>query len=112
LGEIGMWTSLCLMGTSSFSGFKWLAWLSPLFTAHLLINVTGVKMVESAGMKKWGHDPAYLHYMKHTQMLMLGRPAPPFNGSISSSVSTTSSSASTGTKVGFDSNPITSPKNM
>jgi hypothetical protein len=110
-----MWASLCLMGSSSFSGTKWLAWLSPLFTAHLLINVTGIKMVQSAGMKKWGHDPAYLHYMNHTQKLMLGRPAPPFNptfASGSAAPTTHTSSGTSSTKVGFDGNSATSPKNM
>lgn len=112
LGEIGMWVSLCLMGSSSFSGTHWLAWLSPLFTAHLLLNVTGVAMVEKAGFKKWGHDPAYQHYMKHTQMLMLGKPAPPFSGSFSSSVSAAAESAAESVAdLGFDNNPITSPKN-
>jgi len=59
-GEILMWASLALM--ISFFGILTgqysllFAWVSPAFTATLLLKVSGVPMVEKAGMKKWGND--------------------------------------------------------
>jgi steroid 5-alpha reductase family enzyme len=53
------------------------AWVSPAFTAFLLLKVSGVPMVEAAGKKKWGDNPEYQNYMKHTNMLIPGSPAPP-----------------------------------
>ena len=52
------------------------AWISPAFTAFLLIKVSGVSMLEPLGMKKWGDDPAYVHYMEHTSCIIPWRPAP------------------------------------
>ena len=56
-----MWCCLSLSvstaeskGTSLF----W-AWISPVFTAFLLLKVSGVPMVEKAGNKKWGHLKEY-----------------------------------------------------
>lgn len=54
-----------------------LAWLSPAFTTLLLLKVSGVPMVEKAGEKKWGSDPAYRNYMDNTNLLIPGKPAPP-----------------------------------
>ena len=34
-------------------------------------------MVEHAGQKKWGDDPAYRNYMDNTNLLLPGKPAPP-----------------------------------
>jgi len=51
------------------------AWLSPFFTAFLLLKVSGVPMIEAAGKKKWGHLPEYQNYMANTNMLIPGRPA-------------------------------------
>lgn len=82
-GEILMWASLATL--SSSAAFRLgdpsmhFAWLSPAFTTLLLLKVSGVPMVEKAGLKKWGSDPKYMHYMKHTSMLILGPPAPEFS---------------------------------
>ena len=51
------------------------AWVSPLFTALLLLKVSGVPMVEKAGAKKWGDDKAYNAYMSGTSMLIPWFPA-------------------------------------
>uniref|UniRef100_A0A7S3ZC58 Steroid 5-alpha reductase C-terminal domain-containing protein n=1 Tax=Lotharella globosa TaxID=91324 RepID=A0A7S3ZC58_9EUKA len=83
-GEILMWGSLSFLSSSS-TGFSastqeeavmHFAWLSPLFTAFLLLLVTGVPMVEKAGLKKWGSEPEYVHYMKNTSCLLPWFPAP------------------------------------
>jgi len=84
-GEITMWTaaaaaaSICGVLTSNRT--LHLAWLSPAFTSVLLLKVSGVPMITAAGEKKWGHEPAYQHYIKHTNLLLPGSPAPPLGGS-------------------------------
>jgi steroid 5-alpha reductase family enzyme len=59
-GEILMWASLALMvsfyGILSGQYSLLAAWISPAFTALLLLKVSGVPMVERAGEKKWGND--------------------------------------------------------
>jgi len=77
-GEILMWCSICLSCSSAWSGLGYLGLLSPLFTTALLLKGTGVPMLESAGLKKWGKDPAYVHYMSHTSCIIPKAPAPPF----------------------------------
>merc|ERR1712224_89682 len=75
-----MWSSMSLLaslaavdlGNASLHA----AWLSPLITSVLLLGVSGVPMVEAAGKKKWGNDPAYLHYISHTSLIVPWRPAP------------------------------------
>jgi steroid 5-alpha reductase family enzyme len=80
-GELLMWSSMA--ACVSYVGFAtgdtvlfW-AWLSPLFTAFLLLRVSGVPLVEAAGKQKWGSDPRYLHYMEHTSCIVPWFPAPP-----------------------------------
>lgn len=76
-GEILMWSCISLSVSGSCSCLRLIAgaWLSPAFTAFLLLKVSGVPMVEAAGKKKWGDNPTYLHYTKHTNMIIPGAPA-------------------------------------
>ena len=67
-----MWCAMAL--TASSAGHKW-AWLSPAFTAFLLLKVSGVPMVEKAGLKKWGADPKYLAYVNGTSCVVPWFPA-------------------------------------
>ena len=80
-GEIVMWVcmaaAISAVGFSTSNALLHLAWLSPTFTTVLLLKVSGVPMVEHAGQKKWGDDPAYVNYMNQTNMLIPGKPAPP-----------------------------------
>jgi steroid 5-alpha reductase family enzyme len=77
-GEILMWTSVALSVscTDSAKSVLMFSWISPIFTAYLLLFVSGVPMVEAAGKKKWGENPEYLHYMKNTNLLIPGFRAP------------------------------------
>ena len=78
-GEISMWVAAaaavfrCADFSSPAGGYypplKW-AWLSPGFTAFLLLCVSGVPLVEKAGMEKWGGDPRYVAYVKGTSCLV------------------------------------------
>jgi len=64
-----MWLTLAVCVTISNKELMW-SFYSPLFTAFLLLKLSGVPMVEKAGEKKWGTDPAYRFYMKNTNMLI------------------------------------------
>lgn len=81
-GELLMWSSQAMLvsvnGLRQGSTLQLWAWLSPAFTAVLLLKVSGVPMVEKAGLKKWGEDPAYQHYMSQTSCIIPWFPAGPF----------------------------------
>jgi len=51
------------------------AWLSPAFTAFLLLKVSGAPMVDKAGKRKWGGDPRYDEYVAKTSSLVPWFPA-------------------------------------
>ena len=53
-GEITLWTGITVMGISTFEGMNYIALFSPIFTYLLLNYVSGVRMVEYRGNKKWG----------------------------------------------------------
>ena len=84
-GEILMWLSLtCSVASAGWRstdarllGRHQLAWLSPVFTMILLLGVSGMPMVETAGRKKWGGQPEYEHYMNHTSAIIPWSPASP-----------------------------------
>jgi len=58
------------MGISTFEGMNYLALFSPIFTYLLLNYVSGVRMVEYRGNKKWGHLDDYNAYIKNTPKLI------------------------------------------
>ena len=59
-GEITLWTGITVMGISTFEGMNYLALFSPIFSYLLLNYVSGVRMLEYRGHKKWGHLDAYV----------------------------------------------------
>ena len=65
-GEITLWTGITVMGISTFEGMNYLALFSPIFSYLLLNYVSGVRMLEYRGHKKWGHLDAYEAYKKST----------------------------------------------
>tara|TARA_B110000495_G_C22937332_1_gene548263 strand:- start:460 stop:1233 length:774 start_codon:yes stop_codon:yes gene_type:complete len=69
-GEITLWTGITVMGISTFEGMNYLALFSPIFTYLLLNYVSGVRMLEHRGHKKWGHLDAYKKYKKETPKLI------------------------------------------
>ncbi|KAJ1460585.1 hypothetical protein M885DRAFT_509635 [Pelagophyceae sp. CCMP2097] len=73
-GEMTMWAALAALCAQSTQRYG--ALVSPLFTAFLLLKGSGVPLVERAGLKKWGGDPKYLHYMAQTSCIIPMRPAP------------------------------------
>ena len=69
-GEITLWTGITVMGISTFEGMNYLALFSPIFSYLLLNYVSGVRMLEYRGQKKWGHLDAYQDYKKSTPKLI------------------------------------------
>ena len=69
-GEITLWTGVTLMGISTFEGMNYLAIFSPIFSYLLLVYVSGVRMLEYRGHKKWGHLDEYNSYKKNTPKLI------------------------------------------
>ena len=69
-GEITLWTGITVMGISTFEGMNYLAIFSPIFSYLLLVYVSGVRMLEYRGHKKWGHLDEYNSYKKNTPKLI------------------------------------------
>ena len=69
-GEITLWTGITVMGVSTFEGMNYLALFSQIFSYLLLNYVSGVRMLEYRGHKKWGHLDAYQDYKKSTPKLI------------------------------------------
>jgi len=65
-GEITLWTGITVMAISTFEGMNYLAIFSPIFSYLLLNYVSGVRMLEYRGHKKWGHLEEYNEYKKST----------------------------------------------
>ena len=68
-GEILLWLGVAVMSFSSLSGWQYLTLISPIFTYVLLVYVSGVRMLEDLGEKKWGQDEAYQKYKSSTPSL-------------------------------------------
>ena len=70
-GEILLWSAIAVMSFSSLSGTQYLTMISPVFTYVLLVYISGVRMLDDMGNKKWGHLEEYRSYKKNTPMLFL-----------------------------------------
>ena len=69
-GEILLWFGLYVSASSVFKGWQYLAVLSPVFVHLLITKLSGIPMLEKAGVKKWGHLPEYQNYLKDTPILV------------------------------------------
>ncbi len=70
-GEILLWTSIAIMSFSSLSGTQYLTMISPIFTYVLLVYISGVRMLDDMGNKKWGHLEEYKQYKQNTPVLFI-----------------------------------------
>ena len=70
LGEITLWLGITIMSISSLSGWQFVTLISPIFTYILLVYVSGVRLLEASGRKKWGHLESYQDYLKKTPSLI------------------------------------------
>lgn len=69
LGEIVLWFGIALMSFSNLNGLQYITLISPVFTYWLLVYVSGIKILETSGQKKWGHLKTYNNYIKNTPKL-------------------------------------------
>lgn len=74
LGEITLWTGIAVIAWPVLQGWQLLTLISPLFVAVLLRYISGIRMLEHRGRKRWGNDPEYWSYRERTPMLL---PRPP-----------------------------------
>ena len=72
LGELTLWVGIALMSLSSLSGLEYLTLISPVFIYVLLVYISGVRMLEDSGRKKWGHLESYKNYINRTPKLFMG----------------------------------------
>ena len=68
-GENVLWAAIAVISLPSLSGLQYITLISPIFTYVLLVHVSGVRMLEARGQKKWGHLEEYKAYQKSTPML-------------------------------------------
>ncbi|MBV32963.1 MAG: hypothetical protein CMK36_05935 [Porticoccaceae bacterium] len=73
-GEIVLWVGISLIAAPAISGWQWITLISPLFVAFLVTRVSGVTLLETQALKRWGDDPAYQNYLSRTSCII---PTPP-----------------------------------
>ena len=69
LGEILLWSGIAIMSISSLEGLQYITLISPLFVYILLVYISGIRILENQGLKKWGHLNSYRNYLKNTPRL-------------------------------------------
>ncbi len=73
-GEIVLWVGISIIALPVFQGWQYLTLISPVFVVVLLTKISGVRMLENRGKKRWGNDPEYQAYLANTPVLV---PRPP-----------------------------------
>ena len=68
-GEIVLWLGIAVIAYPTLVGWQYAALASPIFVTFLLVKVSGVKLLEESGLKRWGSDPAYQEYIANTSVL-------------------------------------------
>ena len=69
LGEILLWFGVAIMSFSSLQDLQYLTLISPIFVYILLVYISGIRLLENQGDKKWGHLDSYNEYLKNTPRL-------------------------------------------
>ena len=69
-GEIVLWLGITLMALPVLSGWQYVTLISPLFVILLLMKISGVKLLEESGLKRWKDDAAYQAYLHSTPVLI------------------------------------------
>ncbi len=74
LGEILLWVGIAVAAWPALQGWALLTLASPLFIILLLTRISGVRMLQASGQRRWGDDPEYRDYLARTPVLI---PRPP-----------------------------------
>ena len=69
LGEILLWFGVAIMSFSSLQDLQYITLISPIFVYVLLVYISGIRILENQGDKKWGHLDSYKEYLKNTPRL-------------------------------------------
>jgi steroid 5-alpha reductase family enzyme len=69
-GEIVLWIGVLLIAVPVVEGWQWVALLSPVFVAFLLIKGSGIPLLEKKADSKWGGQADYEAYKKNTPVLI------------------------------------------
>ncbi len=69
-GEIVIWIGVAVIALPVLQGWQWVALISPIFVTLLLTKVSGVPLLEKKADEKWGGQPDYEAYKKHTPVLI------------------------------------------
>ena len=75
-GEILLWCGITIIALPVLQGWQFITLISPIFIIILLTQISGVRLLELRGKKKWGDDDEYKNYIKNTSVLI---PLPPKN---------------------------------
>ena len=69
-GEILLWIGVAIVAVPVFTGWQWIAIISPLFVTLLLTRVSGVPLLEQKADRKWGGQEDYEEYKRTTPVLI------------------------------------------
>ncbi|MCB1172653.1 MAG: DUF1295 domain-containing protein [Leptospiraceae bacterium] len=69
-GEMVIWWGLFLSLIPVYTGWGWLAMISPLFITFLLLKVSGIPLLEQSMQQRYGSDPLYQEYRRKTSLLL------------------------------------------
>ena len=69
-GEILLWVGVAIIALPVLQGWQWVALISPVFVALLIIKVSGVPHLEKKADRKWGGQADYEEYKKNTPVLI------------------------------------------
>ena len=69
-GEILLWVGVLIIALPVLQGWQWIALISPVFVALLLIRVSGIPLLEKKADTKWGGQADYEAYKKNTPVLI------------------------------------------
>ena len=75
-GEILLWIGITVIALPVLQGWQFVTLISPIFIIILLTQISGVRLLELRGKKKWGDNEEYKNYIKNTSVLI---PLPPKN---------------------------------
>lgn len=73
-GEILLWCGITIIALPVLQGWQFITLISPLFIIILLTQISGVRLLELRGKKKWGENEEYQKYLRNTSVLI---PLPP-----------------------------------
>ncbi|MDC1419206.1 DUF1295 domain-containing protein [Euryarchaeota archaeon] len=69
-GEILLWLGIACFGLSCLNGLELVALISPIFVYLLLTKVSGIPILDTRGLTKWGDNSKYIEYRNNTPALI------------------------------------------